>query len=314
MSERKEEEPLLLETFMHYIAGFTRCVTFNGDTFDLPFVRNKCRQYALPDFLASLSSIDIYRKVSKLKKILQLPSLKQKSIEQFLGINREDRYSGGELIQVYLDFEATKNPKLRELLLLHNFEDVCGMFELLVMFSYLKLLDGGFTIEEADCHSCLNEKQETGMELTVRARLETPVPVPFLWHNREMIAKAKEDAFFVRLPVFHGSKKLFFADYKNYYYLPLEDKAVHKSIGSFVDAAHRKQATAATCYQNVEGIFLPFPDLAWQKKHGIELSDFATLPVFQDSYKEKDRYIRLTDVKEADNYNDLLKIMILWHF
>jgi hypothetical protein len=81
-----------------------------------------------------------------------------------------------------------------------------------------------------------------------------------------------------------------------------------------VDAAHRRQATAATCFQNVDGIFLPFPDTSWQKKHGLELSASAAIPVFRDSYKEKSRYIRLTDVKEADNYNDLLKMMILSYF
>lgn len=44
---------------------------------------------------------------------------------------------------------------------------------------------------------------------------------------------------------------------KDYYYLPKEDRAIHRSIACYVDKAYRQKATAATCYIRQEGIFLP---------------------------------------------------------
>ena len=59
------------------------------------------------------------------------------------------------------------------------------------------------------------------------------------------------------LPLFQGELLYFFPDYKNYYYLPLEDQAVHKSVASYVDKKYRRPATAATCYIRKKGVFLP---------------------------------------------------------
>ena len=37
--------------------------------------------------------------------------------------------------------------------------------------------------------------------------------------------------------------KYFFKDYKNYYYLPMEHMAIHKSMAAYVDDAHKEKAT-----------------------------------------------------------------------
>ena len=54
-----------------------------------------------------------------------------------------------------------------------------------------------------------------------------------------------------------GTRKYFFPNYKDYYYLPLEDQAIHKSVGTYVDKEHREKAKASNCYKKKEGIFLP---------------------------------------------------------
>ena len=46
--------------------------------------------------------LDIFKELSPIKPLLCLENYKQKSIEAFLGIDREDKYSGGELINVLL--------------------------------------------------------------------------------------------------------------------------------------------------------------------------------------------------------------------
>lgn len=59
---------------------------------------------------------------------------------------------------------------------------------------------------------------------------------------------------------FTGELKTFFKDYKDYYYLPAEDYAIHKSVGEFVDRSARKQATAHTAYIKKAGTFIPVYD------------------------------------------------------
>ena len=45
-----------------------------------------------------------------------------------------------------------------------------------------------------------------------------------------------------------GQLKHFYPDYRDYYYLPFEDTAIHRSVGEYVDRSARKKATAKTCY------------------------------------------------------------------
>ena len=75
---------------------------------------------------------------------------------------------------------------------------------------------------------------------------------------------------------------------KDYYFLPLEDRAIHKSIGEFMDKKFRKAATASTCYEKFSGSFLPIFD---SKSKNFE-------NCFKLEYKDKNQYIK------ADSIND----------
>ena len=61
----------------------------------------------------------------------------------------------------------------------------------------------------------------------------------------------------LRVPVYEMAPYYFFEDYKNYYYLPVEDKAIHKSLATFVSKEFRKPATRETARQQKSGSFLP---------------------------------------------------------
>ena len=47
----------------------------------------------------------------------------------------------------------------------------------------------------------------------------------------------------IRVPIHESYVKCYFTDYKNYYYLPAEDQAVHKSVATYVDKNCREKAT-----------------------------------------------------------------------
>ncbi len=77
-----------------------------------------------------------------------------------------------------------------------------------------------------------------------------------------------------RIPLIEGEMKHFYPNYKDYYYLPYEDTAVHKSVGVYVAKSARQRATAKTCYTKMSGLFLPQSPPLGQ-------------PVFQKEYSDK---------------------------
>ncbi len=81
--------------------------------------------------------------------------------------------------------------------------------------------------------------------------------------------------------------KYFYSNYKDYYYLPAEDVALHKSVAAFVDKDHRVQAAAANCYTRKYAVYLP----QW---------DFFTEPFFKRDYKSRDFFFELTDEMKTD--------------
>ena len=92
----------------------------------------------------------------------------------------------------------------------------------------------------------------------------------------------------VTIPLLRGTLYHYFPDYKEYYYLPEEDTAMHKSVAGFVDPAHRRKATAQTCYVKKEGVFLP-------------QTDERFLPSFRASFKDRMYWFEYKDLLSTDN-------------
>ena len=86
----------------------------------------------------------------------------------------------------------------------------------------------------------------------------------------------------IKVPVFCEEMKYFYSDYKNYYYLPHEDMAVHKSVSTYVDPAFRQQASASNCYTRKSGEYLPQWDMVFE-------------PFFKREYDSKHLFFELTE-------------------
>ena len=153
-----------------------------------------------------------------------------------------------------------KGTELEKLLLLHNHDDIAGMIHVCSMLAY------------QDFFSPAEPAPVTVTHLTSNNLiLELPVRIPrkiTLEHSFSMtdaagpqpenaILTLDKTAATLSLPLYRGSLKYFFPDHKDYYYLPQEDTAIHKSVAQFVDTSCRQKATAANCYTKKEGIFLP---------------------------------------------------------
>lgn len=81
---------------------------------------------------------DILRVSRANRTYLNLPDYKLKTIEKFLGIDREDTISGKESVEMYYDYVSTKDPILKSKILLHNYEDILNIVDLFSIFNFCK--------------------------------------------------------------------------------------------------------------------------------------------------------------------------------
>ena len=91
-------------------------VHFNGTTFDVPFLQTRAKKFGLSFVPASVQH-DIYKKISPYKNLLHLPGCRQKQLEEFIGIHREDHFNGGELIELYHSYARQPAKELLDILL-----------------------------------------------------------------------------------------------------------------------------------------------------------------------------------------------------
>ncbi|SFG06350.1 ribonuclease H-like domain-containing protein [Oribacterium sp. WCC10] len=276
--EDVSDEPTVLENFFTLLSSKRVLISFNGDGFDIPFLSHMVEQYGLPYSFDNVESFDILKKIRPLKKLLNLENMKLKTCEKFLGIYREDMFSGGDLINVYFRWQEDRSKEKLECLLLHNFEDIENMPNVLPILNYIYALNGGFSLQSQELVKSPTENQQV-LSLTLKTSVTMPVPLDIPLDN--WFINLSGSALNLCANLYEGELKFFYPNYTDYYYLPMEDRAIHKSLAEFVDRSHRKKATAKTCYQKVSGLFLPEPEPVFS-------------PVLYREYKDKLSYTKFS--------------------
>lgn len=236
-------------------------------------------------------------------------NLKLKTVEDFLKVKRTDSYSGGELIPVFTRFlalytyekkhasgtshyqvfpvsglpsiEKSNSGTLRQLLLLHNTEDILNLPQILPMLSYVKLFEGNIVLTkweftEQSVNFYFNIMNRLPAYLTLESNYEV------MGNLYSITLNARENEGCISITYYHGTLKFYLDNYKDYYYLPLEDTAVHKSVGEYVEKEYRQNAKPDTCYLKKTGYFLPQPYAMFT-------------PGFRTERKQKQQFFEITE-------------------
>ncbi|KAB3529089.1 ribonuclease H-like domain-containing protein [Alkaliphilus serpentinus] len=136
-AEALEDEALLLEAFFTELSTFNNLISYNGASFDLPFLKIRseinCVHYSLYD----KNHIDILRHIKKYKAYFNTPDLKLKSIEKLLGIHRKDTISGRESVLLYHLYLKNRSTSIIDKILLHNYEDIYYLGKTLEVFNLI---------------------------------------------------------------------------------------------------------------------------------------------------------------------------------
>ncbi len=282
MAQRGTEERELLVKLSKFLPRFTHIIHFNGNRFDIPYLTEKATELFVKLSFDDYEGIDIYKRISAMKHLLVLPDCRQKTIEQFLGINRIDKYTGGELIQIYKTYATAPNESMLELLIQHNYDDMKGMLDILPILAYCEICDTESTVTRVEM---LKSRSVTGQdcyELIMTLKLPVTLPKKLFTHFDGNYLTAEGTKATLKVPVFEQELKFYYSNYKEYYYIPSMDAAYHKSVASHVDASMREQATAYNCYTRKDSLFL--------KQY-----DILVEPFFKQDYKDKVTYFEITD-------------------
>ena len=283
----------LLKEFNAILHGYDHLIHFNGNTFDIPFISDRCKANGIESRICEMDGLDIYRSISPYKKLLGLDNCRQKTIEHYLGIGREDKYSGGELINVYHEYTQTHDEGLYRLLYTHNHEDLTGMLGILPVLGYYDLFNHDIDIDNVRLNEYMDVLGVKKYELLADLKLKSALPRPLSISCDGCYLSAKDTAGSLKIPVYDGELKYFYDNPREYYYLPEEDMAVHKSLSMYVDKDHRRPAKAANCYTRKTSLYLPQREALFT-------------PVFKADFGLKSLYFELSEGLLSD-HDSMLK-------
>ena len=138
-AENPKEEIHILKEFAHIYKNFSYVITYNGASFDLPFLQERFSHNNLEWNFTNIRHIDILQCLRKQKEKLPLENLKLKTVERFIGINRKDTISGKDSVLLYKEYVKHPSPSLEKTILLHNYEDIYYLNNLLNIFDRIHI-------------------------------------------------------------------------------------------------------------------------------------------------------------------------------
>ncbi len=229
-----------------------------------------------------------------------------KSINSKTGIN--SKTSSNDIIS-YNERDNSKNlssEELSQILLLHNLEDVNGLSQVADILFYMDIFkkDPLDTLSpKKELTMMFGEKMEKTVNSLTRLEFLLPhtlpqtvtliTPLPEITADNRKRFPEDKDVFSLKLkisgnqltvilPVYEGELKYFYENYRDYFYLPKEDTAIHKSIAQFVDKEFKIKAKPTTCYNKKYGRFFP------------QVENMFT-PYFKNNYNDKITYFEISN-------------------
>lgn len=125
-AENLIEEGELLYSFGTDLIKFNRWCSYNGMAFDEPFIVRRMEKSNI-HFVPPKEHVDLYRLIRPYYKQLGMERCNLKTVEKFLGVEREDKIDGGISVEMYYKYLETKDSKIKDIIMLHNYEDVLNL-------------------------------------------------------------------------------------------------------------------------------------------------------------------------------------------
>lgn len=291
--ENEKDEYKILESFFEFAKNFNTIIHFNGTKFDLPYIEYKTKKYNIDNILNEKNSFDLYREIKPLRYIIFRENMRQKTVEDFLSIKRNDKYNGGELIPIYFNYMSYNNEEDFDKLMTHNREDVIGMHKIFPIINYLKIRSMSINYIDMAINSYVDINQSQKKEIIITYDINISLPVSFSLFNNDIFYKfeTNNNKLIIRVPIINAELNHYYENYNDYYYLIEEKACVHKSIADCIDKSLKVKAKKENCYYTVNGLFLPQNKIIIQPTYGYD-------------YKTRNNYFLLPTENMAQTFNE----------
>ena len=337
-SESIDEEALIIGKFFDIAENYNVLLSYKGESFDIPFIGK--RLYALKQnelykrFTVLRSrSYDIAGEIMSVKASLSFSSTKLDYLRKKCGQQVPERISGENISKFYVEhiaaaklrklLETTGNvanhdmigeyhpkPVIDELahikpdsgdrflsdILYRNRENIESVIYLLRLSRIFSMRKGCFNVNISTGYDDISVGcDDIGAENSLKNNIDTVFFAYF----------ADDFELTVPISIVTVSLKQFYPNYKDYYYFPAEDMAVHKSIAEFAASGSKKKATAKTAYRNVSGRFIPVPGTYAHSESNKDSSFYKAEFDSDDYYIPVDELLSLKDnekIKELAYY------------
>ena len=123
----KVDQPQALKYLKDLIKSKTYIITYNGNSFDIPFLSEKAEQNNINIDFDSLIKIDLYNYMKRFKSNIHAVDLKLKTVEKYFDIERNDTLSGKDVLTLYEAYQLEPRKEFSYLILKHNYEDVYNL-------------------------------------------------------------------------------------------------------------------------------------------------------------------------------------------
>ncbi len=234
LCEKPEEESEILRAFFQFIQEGDLLIHYNGEAFDLPFIRSRSERYGIPAKTETVPALDLMKIIKPFRKFLPLINLKQVSLEAFLGSAGRNFPDGKRCIRLYREGCFSE-------VLGHNREDLSGLSACCSLLSFRQFREGSWQIRSlaaGDKEMCFTLVMSYPLcaALSIRRR-------DFYLSVHENLQEAA-----ILISSVNGKYRHYYEDFINYDYIPSEDTAMPKSISSFLDRSLRHPAAPENCY------------------------------------------------------------------
>lgn len=229
--EKEADDFEILPLLAEHLSHLTEIITFNGHTFDLPYLRRKYAAYDLKDPFESLCHTDLYALYRPLVRILALPSGK---LVDFYELSGND---AANLLQKPRNIGPAPSAEQNKI------TDALRTLSILDLKAYLAAFDGKGTYKSGKL---------TEDHLYLAMSLEDVCPHELSLHDTVFHIRITKDVLICGIPVENGKIRIYHTDLANYVFLPYEGYAVHKSVARFVDRSRTQKVTRETCFHYAE--------------------------------------------------------------
>jgi uncharacterized protein len=140
------EEESILKELKKSMKNFETWCSYNGTAFDEPFIVRKMNRFNL-GFRLPDEHIDLFKLIRPFYKKMGMKSCSLKSVEKFTGIKRRDEINGARSVEIYNEYLVKHDEKLKEILMLHNYEDVVNLPKI---FKVINAIENDFELKRVE--------------------------------------------------------------------------------------------------------------------------------------------------------------------